>query len=93
MDLIGKTAVKNSEASAALILGGELLSKVQESQNSGVSGEIGLLTPKRTPKPTSIQSGIGSGSGEQQVVTAITSTAAAQSSAQLSRRTNTTTEA
>jgi hypothetical protein len=93
IDLIGGTAVENSEAPAAPILGGELPSKVQESQNSGVSGEIGLLTPERTPEPTSMQSGIGSGSGEQQVATATTSTAAAQSSAQLSGRTDTTTEA
>jgi hypothetical protein len=93
IDLIGKTTVKNSEAPATLILGGELPSKVQESQNSEVSGKIGLLTPERTPKPTSMQSGIGSGSSEQQVTTATTSTAAAQSLAQLSERTDTTTEA
>jgi hypothetical protein len=54
MDLIGGTAVENLEAPAALILGGELLSKVQESQNSGVSGEIGLLTLERTPEPISM---------------------------------------
>jgi hypothetical protein len=51
------------------------------------------LTPKQAPKLTSIQSGIRSGSGKQQVATAITSTAAAQLLAQLSKHTNTTTEA
>jgi hypothetical protein len=58
-----------------------------------VSNEIGLLTPEQTPEPISIQSEIGSGNGEQQVTIVITSTAAAQLLAQLSGRTNTTTEA
>jgi hypothetical protein len=77
INLIGKTVVKNSEASAASILGGELLSKVQESQNSRISNKIGLLTSEQTPKPTSIQSGIESDNGEQQVAIAIISIAIA----------------
>ena len=65
---------------AALNLKDKLLSTVQKSQNSEISGKIRLLTPKQTPKPISIQLRIKS-NNDKGLATATQSTAIAQSTA------------
>ncbi len=45
------TSISPTRVPTALILGGELLSKVTKSQDLEVNRNIGLLTPKRTLKP------------------------------------------
>ena len=58
------TEADSSAAPGDRNLGGELLSKGTESQNSGVSRETGLLTPDQTPEPATIQTGTGSSSND-----------------------------
>jgi len=67
---VGNIPVENTE-SAAPNLGGELLSLVPKSQNSGVSSQKGLLTPKQTLEPANMQSESRDASSDHAIATAV----------------------